>query len=39
LSKVFRYANTWPLGARLVESGAIDLDVLVANRFVLARAE
>ena len=39
LSGVFRYANTWPLGIKLVESGAVDLDVLVTGRFPLANAE
>ncbi len=39
LSGVFRYANTWPLGIDLVESGAVDLDVLVTSTFALADAE
>ena len=39
LSGVFRYANTWPLGITLVESGAVDLDVLVTAKFALADAE
>lgn len=39
LSGVFRYANTWPLGIKLVESGAVDLDVLVTGGFPLADAE
>jgi L-iditol 2-dehydrogenase len=39
LSGVFRYANTWPLAIKLVESGAVDLDVLVTGTFALAQAE
>ncbi|MBC7723265.1 MAG: NAD(P)-dependent alcohol dehydrogenase [Burkholderiaceae bacterium] len=39
LSGVFRYTNTWPLGIKLVESGAVDLDVLVTGKFALADAE
>ncbi|WP_370304388.1 NAD(P)-dependent alcohol dehydrogenase [Cryobacterium sp. TMS1-13-1] len=39
LSGVFRYTNTWPLGIQLVESGAVDLDVLVTSTFALADAE
>ncbi|MBG6212628.1 threonine dehydrogenase-like Zn-dependent dehydrogenase [Cryobacterium sp. CAN_C3] len=30
-SGVLRYANTWPLGIQLVESGAVDLDALVTG--------
>ena len=33
LSGVFRYANTWPLGIRLVVDGLVDLDALVTGRF------
>jgi L-iditol 2-dehydrogenase len=39
LSGVFRYANTWPLAIELVDSGAVDLDVLVTSTFGLAEAE
>ena len=39
LSGVFRYTNTWPLGIQLVETGAVDLDVLVTSTFSLADAE
>lgn len=39
LSGVFRYANTWPLGIELVESGKVDLDVLVTGRYALEQAE
>lgn len=39
LSGVFRYANTWPLGIELVESGRVDLDILVTGRYPLSRAE
>lgn len=39
LSGVFRYTNTWPLGIQLVDSGAVDLDVLVTSTFGLAEAE
>ncbi|MGO3886611.1 MAG: zinc-binding dehydrogenase, partial [Mycetocola sp.] len=35
----FRYVNTWPLAIALVESGAIDLDALVTDRFGLDEAE
>lgn len=39
LSGVFRYANTWPLGIKLVAEGTVDLDVLVTGRFGLSEAE
>jgi len=39
LSGVFRYANTWPLGIELVESGKVDLDILVTGRYALHEAE
>ncbi|WP_233198524.1 MULTISPECIES: hypothetical protein [unclassified Cryobacterium] len=39
LDGVFRYTNTWPLGIQLVESGVVELDVLVTSTFVLADAE
>ncbi|AJT43221.1 NAD(P)-dependent alcohol dehydrogenase [Psychromicrobium lacuslunae] len=32
---VFRYANTWPTAIGLVQSGAVNLDVLVSGRFGL----
>ena len=36
---VFRYTDTWPLGAHLVATGQVDLDSLVTHRFGLAQAE
>ena len=32
---VFRYANTWPVAIRLIESGLVDVDALVTGRFGL----
>jgi len=39
VSGVFRYANTWPLGIQLLESGKIDLDILVTHKFGLDQVE
>jgi L-iditol 2-dehydrogenase len=39
LSGDFQYTNTWTLGIQLVQSGAVDLDVLGTSTFVLADAE
>lgn len=39
VSGVFRYVNTWPLAITLLESGQIDLDVLVSSRFGLSEVE
>lgn len=35
VSGVFRYANTWPLGIQLLESGQVNLDVLVTHKYGL----
>lgn len=39
VSGVFRYVNAWPLAIQLVESGEVDLDVLVTSRFGLSEVE
>ena len=39
VSGVFRYANTWPLGIRLVSTGQVDLDLLVTHTFGLDKVE
>lgn len=36
---VFRYTDTWPLGAHLVSSAQVDLDSLVTHRFPLENVE
>lgn len=36
---VFRYTDTWPIGAHLVASGQIALDPLVTGRFPLTEVE
>lgn len=39
VSGVFRYANTWPLGIQLLESGKIDLDILVTHNYGLDQVD
>ena len=39
VTSVFRYTDTWPLGAHLVASGQVDLDSLVTSRFDLETVE
>jgi len=36
---IFRYTDTWPLGAHLVATGQVDLDSLVTGRFPLTDVE
>jgi L-iditol 2-dehydrogenase len=36
---VFRYTDTWPLGAHLVATGQVELDPLVTGRFGLDDVE
>jgi L-iditol 2-dehydrogenase len=36
---IFRYTDTWPLGAHLVATGQVELDALVTGRFPLSEVE
>ena len=36
---IFRYTDTWPLGAHLVATGQVELDALVTGRFPLTEVE
>jgi L-iditol 2-dehydrogenase len=39
VTSVFRYTDTWPLGAHLVASGQVELDPLVTSQFPLTDVE